>query len=280
VQEVIGPDAIKVTLPSNLAGATRDLLSGRGAITVNGKPVDIAVLSSEKGEITVRVSNSLIPKVPLIKSSIKIPFSGTASDQGTDTSEADWGVLADVAGVFGVDLKTPFIEQAYFSGTQELAKVGRVSISDRTTPFFDQKFFGGLVSIPIPRNEDSGGTFTYVANNKDVAGVTSLTLGAAYGGSYAYYVAEEEAAEEKRAAAAKAKKQTDAKAKAAKAVREGQEKKANKKTEAEPKAEAKPEVDEAPVAEKEMEPERGYSLGLHADKTVTDTEDTSSEKAP
>lgn len=210
VQEVIGPDAVKVTLPSNVAGATRDLLSGRGEITVNGKPVDIAVLSSEKGEITIRVSNSLIPKVPLLSTRTKIPFSGTASDQGTDTSEADWGVLADVAGVFGVDLKTPFIEQA-----------ARAYGLDLKTPFFDQKFLGGLVSIPIPRNEDSGGTFTYVAKNKDVAGVTGLTLAVAYSSSYAYYKslikAKEKAAEEK-AAATKAKKEKDAKAKAAEAT--------------------------------------------------------------
>lgn len=132
----------------------------------------MAVVSSEKGEITVKVSNFLIPKIPLF-------LTGAGAD-GDLASGEDGSVLERVARVYGFDF---------------------------STPFFDQKFLGGKYGVPIPSSsgEESGGTFTtYVPTNKDVVGATSLILGVAYGSSYAYYdsliKAKEKEAEEKAAA--------------------------------------------------------------------------------
>lgn len=213
-QDVIGGDAIKVTPPSNIGGAIRDLLSGRGEITVNGQPVDVALLESERGEITVRIRNPLLPKVPILSSSARIPF--LSSDEKTverapvrNVERPDLGTLLRAAwlvlgpssdGVGGADDEINF-----------MALLGRAYGWDMTTPFWDQKFWGGAISVPVPRAEDKGGPYTYVANNRDVAGSVSLGLGAVYGGAYAYHTAQ---IEEEEARAKEKKEASEAKAKA------------------------------------------------------------------
>ena len=83
MQDVVGKDSLKVIPPSNRVGAIRDLLSGKVDVAVNGQALDIEVLESEKGEITVRFSNPLLPKVPVVSSKAKIPFLPEVEGQGT-----------------------------------------------------------------------------------------------------------------------------------------------------------------------------------------------------
>jgi len=202
VQDVVGPDAVSVKPPSNTGGAIRDLLSGRGEVTVNGQPVDVAVLGSERGEITIKISNPFLPKVPILSTSANIPFlSDRASEEPVPIGEK------------------PSLK----------AILGQAYGWDMTTPFFDQKFLGGKFGITVPRADENGGPFKYVPTNKDVVGYTSLALGGVYAGSFAYYQSlieaeerklEENAAKKKEAAAKKkeaaAKKAKDSPAKKAK----------------------------------------------------------------
>jgi len=214
VQDVLGKDSIQVTPPSNKVGALRDLLSGKVDVSLNGQALDIEVLDSEKGEITVRFSNPLLPKVPVVSSKAKIPFLPEVEGQGTvqivrseqAAAKPDLGTILDAAWlVFGPE----------DSGDIDLlGLLARTYGIDTSKPLQDQPFMGGILSIPIPRANDKGGQFTYVASNKDVIAGGSLGLGAIYAVSYSYHTSlieqEEREAEEKKKALDEKKKRKEA----------------------------------------------------------------------
>ena len=236
VQDVVGKDSLKVTPPSDRLGAIRDLLSGKVDVSLNGQALDIEVLESEKGDITVRFSNPLLPKVPVVSSKAKIPFLPEVEGQDTvqivqkevTAAKPDLGTILDAAWlVFGPEDSADI---------DLLGLLARAYGIDLSTPIQDQPFLGGILSIPIPRAEDKGGPVTYVASNKDVVGGGSLALGAVYAISYSYHTAlieqEEREAEEKKKALAEKKKK-----KAAAAKKKKENEKANTKV-ATPKAES------------------------------------------
>ena len=218
VQDVIGKESLKVIPPSNRVGAIRDLLSGKVDVAVNGQALDIEVLESEKGEITVRFSNPLLPKVPVVSSKAKIPFLPEVEGQGTvqnvekeiTAAKPDLNTILDAAWlVFGPE------DSADIDLAGLLARAYGIDLS---TPIQDQPFLGGLLSIPIPRADDKGGAFTYTVSNKDFVGGGSLGLGLIYAVSYSYHTAlieqeEREAEEKKKALAEKKKKAAAAKKK-------------------------------------------------------------------
>ena len=217
VQDVVGKDSLKVTPPSNKVGAIRDLLSGKVDVAVNGQALDIEVLESERGEITVRLSNPLLPKVPVVSSKAKIPFLPEVEGQGTVQ------IVEKEVAAAKPDLNTILDAAWLVFGPEDSADIDLVGILaraygiDLSTPIPDQPFLGGLLSIPIPRADDKGGAFTYTVSNKDFVGGGSLGLGLIYAVSYSYHTAlieqeEREAEEKKKALAEKKKKKAAAKA--------------------------------------------------------------------
>ena len=210
VQDVVGKDSLKVTPPSNKVGAIRDLLSGKVDVAVNGQALDIEVLESERGEITVRLSNPLLPKVPVVSSKAKIPFLPEVEGQGTVQ------IVEKEVAAAKPDLNTILDAAWLVFGPEDSADIDLVGILARaygidvSTPIPDQPFLGGLLSIPIPRADDKGGAFTYTVSNKDFVGGGSLGLGLIYAVSYSYHTAlieqEEREAEEKKKALAEKKK--------------------------------------------------------------------------
>lgn len=222
VQDVVGKDSLKITPPSNKVGAIRDLLSGKVDVSLNGQALDIEVLESEKGEITVRFSNPLLPKVPVISSKAKIPFLPEVEGQGTvqivekevTAAKPDLSTILDAAWlVFGPE------DSAHVDLVGLLARAYGIDLS---TPIQDQPFLGGLLSIPIPRADDKGGAFTYTVSNKDFVGGGSLGLGLIYAVSYSYHTALIE--QEERGAEEKKKEQAEMKKKAAAAKKKKEDK--------------------------------------------------------
>jgi len=257
VQDVVGKDSLKVTPPSDKLGAIRDLLSGKVDVSLNGQALDIEVLESEKGEITVRFSNPLLPKVPVVSSKAKIPFLPEVEGQDTirivqkevTAAKPDLGTILDAAWlVFGPEDSADI---------DLLGILARAYGIDLITPIQDQPFLDGILSIPIPRAEDKGGPVTYVASNKDVVGGGSLALGAVYAISYSYHTAlieqEEREAEEKKKALAEKKKK---KAAAAKKKKENEQ--ANANVVATPKAESSKEA--AAKEEEDADPKKKNRL--------------------
>ena len=263
VQDVVGKDSIQVTPPSNKVGALRDLLSGKVDVSLNGQALDIEVLDSEQGEITVRFSNPLLPKVPVVSAKAKIPFLPEVEGQGTvryveseasSAARPELGTILDAAWlVFGPE----------DSGDIDLlGLLARAYGIDISTPLLDQPFLGGLISVPIPRADDKGGGFTFVASNKNVLGGGSLGLGAIYAASYSYHTSmieqeEREAAEKKKALADKKKK-----------------KKAAEKTE---KAESTDVAENKQKAEKAEKPEKEAKIEK-AEKPVKKMDDVEPKK--
>ena len=188
VQDVVGKDSIQVTPPSNKVGALRDLLSGKVDVSLNGQALDIEVLDSEQGEITVRFSNPLLPKVPVISSKAKIPFLPEVEGEGTvryvesealSSAKPDLGTILDAAWlVFGPEDSADI---------DLLGLLARAYGIDTSTPLLDQPFLGGIISFPFHRVDVNGGDFTFVASNKNVLGGGSLGLGAIYAVSYSYH---------------------------------------------------------------------------------------------
>ena len=194
-------------------------MQGKAEVTVNGQPVDVALLESEKGEVTIRVSNPLLPKIPILSPSTRIPFlppsRGDIDGANIAVSQAekpDLGTIVRAAWfVFGPSDGGDDIDL--------MSLLARAYGWDLSTPFWEQKFCGCAIRVPVPRADNRGGAFTYVPTNKDALGSISLGLGTVYGGAYAYHAAwieqEEQVAIEK-------KKHAEAK-KAAKAKRKEKE---------------------------------------------------------
>ena len=271
VQDVVGKDSIQVTPPSNKVGALRDLLSGKVDVSLNGQALDIEVLDSEQGEITVRFSNPLLPKVPVVSAKTKIPFLPEVEGQGTvryveseaaSSAKPQLNTILDAAWlVFGPE----------DSGDIDLlGLLARAYGIDISTPLLDQPFLGGLISMPIPRADDKGGGFTFVASNKNVLGGGSLGLGAIYAVSYSYHTSmieqeEREAAEKKKALADKKKKKAAAataeKTEKAKSTDVTESKQNAEKVE-KPKKEAKIEKAETPAKKMDDEEPKKKSSKL------------------
>ena len=271
VQDVVGKDSIQVTPPSNKVGALRDLLSGKVDVSLNGQALDIEVLDSEQGEITVRFSNPLLPKVPVVSAKTKIPFLPEVEGQGTvryveseaaSSAKPQLNTILDAAWlVFGPE----------DSGDIDLlGLLARAYGIDTSTPLLGQPFFGGLISMPIPRADDKGGGFTFVASNKNVLGGGSLGLGAIYAVSYSYHTSmieqeEREAAEKKKAWADKKKKKAAAataeKTEKAKSTDVTESKQNAEKVE-KPKKEAKIEKAETPAKKMDDEEPKKKSSKL------------------
>ena len=265
VQDVVGKDSIQVTPPSNKVGALRDLLSGKVDVSLNGQALDIEVLDSEQGDITVRFSNPLLPKVPVVSAKAKIPFLPEVEGQGTvryveseaaSSAKPQLNTILDAAWlVFGPE----------DSGDIDLlGLLARAYGIDTSTPLLDQPFLGGLISAPIPRADDKGGGFTFVASNKNVLGGGSLGLGAIYAASYSYHTSmieqeEREAAEKKKALADKKKKK--AAAEKAKSTDVAESKQKVEKVE-KPKKEAKIEKAESPAKKMDDEEPKKKSSKL------------------
>ena len=183
----VGPDALTVQPPTNLKSFVRQALSGQAAVVVDTgfekippQPLEVQVVASDWGALTVQIRNPLLPKLPLVG-------------------------LPDTPPVI-TNMVAPLATQAAPAALEIAGNIVERATAPPSPPFW---------TTPI----DDWVVLDHPLTPLDIVGTSSLALGAAYAGSYAYYQAEmereeREASERKAAAAAKraaaAKEKADA----------------------------------------------------------------------
>ena len=176
---LLGPDAVSLEPPSDMKGFVSQALRGQASVTVDtalGEPqhVDVQVLASDWGALTVQIRNPLLPK---------LPFAGLP------------GTPAVVSKVLA-----PAMAEAAPSALELAQAVAEKIQEPPPPPFWQTPIEDFAIDLPNGYHRD--------ITPLDVLGTSSLALGAAYAGSYAWYVAEQEreakeAADRKKAMAAK-----------------------------------------------------------------------------
>ena len=200
IKSLVGP-AVSVELPSDVRGFVKRALSGGATVAINGQDVTVQVVQSQAGALTVQLSNKFIPA---------IPFAGLDNTPAVVNAVADKAAEA-APGVLGLVQKT---------------------MNSNGVPFWDQPIAGGRYRLDY----DFGAYSIHrPATLIDVVGTSSLGLGAAYAGSFAFYKYEQD----REAKAAADKKQAMAGKRAGAA--------AKKKKSAEKKAEPKATKESEPV---------------------------------
>lgn len=180
IKNLFGP-AVSVQLPTDIKGVVKDALSGGASVTINELDVGIKVVGSEKGALTIQLSNDLLPA---------LPFVGLPTTPGFVNAAGD--VVASSA---------PAVVDAVLTNIKE-------------GPFWERPIFGGSVRLDLSvGNIDIHKAITPL----DALGGGSLGLGVVYASSYAYYRysidQEERAARAKQEAAAAKKAVAEAKKK-------------------------------------------------------------------
>ena len=176
IRRNIGP-LVDVAPPSNIQGFVRKALTGQAAVTVNGQEtVTVQVIGSDPGALTLQIRNPRLPKLPLVGLPQTPPI---------------------------VNAVAPLIEKAAPAALEFVVQQQQQQSAAAN---------GGFWTTPVDNLVVAGRALSPL----DILGSASLALGAAYGGSYAFYMYEQdrearEAADkkaamaEKREAAAKAK---------------------------------------------------------------------------
>ena len=177
IKNLFGP-AVKIELPTDYRGLVKKAFSGRATILVgtNGQQqqqqrIDLQVVQSDFGSLTVQIKSPLLPKLPLVG------LPGTPA-------------VVESAAVIVEDAVTPTVVNVW----QKLSK-------PREPPFWTKPI--GEVNLP------NLGYYKQITP-LDVVGAGSLGLGGIYAASYAYYKEEqrreEDAAANRKAAAAAKRK--------------------------------------------------------------------------
>jgi hypothetical protein len=127
--------AVRVGLPTDVKDFTKNALSGDIALTLNGQTVDVRVIDSKRGSLTVAIYNRLLPKIPLPGLRDAAASAATAPPipvEDTVTVNVDAAYLLEVAK--SKEARTRTIDQLRF-------------LADSLS-----KEFGGAVSVTLPTN--------------------------------------------------------------------------------------------------------------------------------
>jgi hypothetical protein len=172
---LVGNDNVSIDPPVDTKLAIKAALQGSASVTVNtglekipSQQLDVQILHSDWGVITVQIRNPLLPKLPMLLPKETPEFVSSAV---SDAVTAVGSVAQRVMEKAGEESPPPFW----------------------TTPIRDGNvvLYGGHAITPL-----------------DILGSTSLVMGVVYGKSYEYYLEQQEleqreAEERKKAAAAK-----------------------------------------------------------------------------
>ncbi|GAX27261.1 hypothetical protein FisN_13Lh179 [Fistulifera solaris] len=187
---------LKVELPTDTKDFVKDALRGKADVKVNGLDFAVKVVASEKGSVTVQLSSDLLPRLPVVGLPGTSPVVNAASEAVSEAVSDSTPVVLD------------FMQRVQAARQRQLQRP-----PFWTTPINTEKV---RLDLSLGTKE-----IHRAITPLDIAGVTSLGVGAAYGASYWYYLelqsAEERASAEKKQKAAERKKV----ASAAEAIVEG-----------------------------------------------------------